>query len=127
MSGRNREHPTNLTQTVVSLIWFMYNFSTFSFSIYSSKWLSIILGSKAPLWQSFAWSALTNVFYLPGSFAGAYVSDWIGPKHCLAYGVFAQGVVGFIMTAAYAQLATAQNVAALLWYTGEFCTLLGRP
>jgi MFS family permease len=99
---------------VVSLIWFMYNFSTYSFNLYSSAWIKIIVGDNVPLWQTFAWSTLVNVFYLPGSFAGAYISDWIGPKHCLTYGVLAQGVVGFIMSGAYAQLATSQHVAAFV-------------
>ncbi|KAL1985985.1 hypothetical protein VTN96DRAFT_7120 [Rasamsonia emersonii] len=109
--------------TIVSLIWFIYNFSSYSFSIYSSKWISIILGDDAPLWKSFAWSALTNVFYLPGSFAGAFMSDWIGPKACLAWGVFLQGVVGFIMSGCYQWLATPQNVAAFVVVYGIFLSL----
>jgi MFS family permease len=39
----------------VSLIWFMYDFSAYSFSIYSSAWLAIILPKTAPLWKSFGW------------------------------------------------------------------------
>jgi hypothetical protein len=46
--------------------------------------------------------------------AGAFLSDWIGPKQTLAWGVFAQGVVGFIMTAAYKQLGTSEYVAAFV-------------
>jgi hypothetical protein len=92
----------------------MYNFSTYSFNIYSSKWLKLILGDSAPMWQIFGWSALTNVFYLPGSFAGAYVSDWIGPKACLAIGVLLQGIVGFIMAGCYGILATKEHVAAFV-------------
>lgn len=66
------------------------------------------------MWKSFAWSALTNVFYLPGSFGGAFLSDWIGPKACLAWGVLLQGVVGFIMSGCYQWLATPQYVAAFV-------------
>lgn len=77
-------------------------------------WIKLIVGSSIPLWQTFGWATLVNVFYLPGSFAGAYVSDWIGPKYCLIWGVLAQGVVGFIMSGAYAQLATLQNVGAFV-------------
>ncbi|EED23306.1 MFS phospholipid transporter (Git1), putative [Talaromyces stipitatus ATCC 10500] len=108
---------------VVSLIWFTYDFSSFSFSIYSTKWLDIIIGDSAPLWQSFAWSILTNTFYLPGSIAGAYLADWVGPKQTLAWGVFAQGVVGFIMTAAYKQLGTPEYVAAFVVVFGIFSAL----
>jgi hypothetical protein len=92
----------------------MYNFSSYSFSIYSSKWLSIILGDSAPLWKSLGWSTVINCFYLPGSIFGAFVSDWIGPKDCLAWGVLAQGCVGFIMSGCYQYLATPQNVAAFV-------------
>ena len=35
-----------------------------------------------------------NLFYIPGSFIGAFLSDWIGPKYCLALGVFLQGRPG---------------------------------
>jgi MFS family permease len=98
----------------VSLVWFIYNFSAYSFNIYSSSWLSVILGDSAPLWKIFAWSCLTNVFYLPGSFFGAWVSDWIGPRACLALGVALQGIVGFIMSGCYGFLATAKNVAAFV-------------
>jgi MFS family permease len=47
--------------TVVSLIWFIYDFSAYSFGIYSSAWLALILPSTAPLWKSFGWC----VFFTP--------------------------------------------------------------
>ncbi|OKL56184.1 hypothetical protein UA08_08444 [Talaromyces atroroseus] len=108
---------------VVSAIWFIYDFSSFSFGIFSSKWLAIIIGDSAPLWQSFAWSILTYTFYLPGSFAGAFLSDIFGPKQTLAWGVFLQGVVGFIMVGAYKQLATPEYVAAFVVVFGIFSAL----
>jgi MFS family permease len=40
---------------VVSLIWFIYDFSAYSFGIYSSAWLALILPKSAPLWKSFGW------------------------------------------------------------------------
>jgi hypothetical protein len=108
--------PAGLTdmQTVVSLIWFIYDFSAYSFNIYSSKWLSIILGDNAPLWKSFGWTTVTNAFYIPGSFLGALASDWIGPRNTLALGVGLQGIVGFIMSGCYEYLATPKNVAAFV-------------
>ena len=45
--------------TVVSLIWFIYDFSAYSFGIYSSAWLALILPSTAPLWKSFGWFVAT--------------------------------------------------------------------
>jgi MFS family permease len=45
-----------------------------------------------------------NLFYIPGSFFGAFLSDWIGPRYCLALGVALQGIVGFIMSGLYGHL-----------------------
>ncbi|KAA8644338.1 hypothetical protein EYZ11_001647 [Aspergillus tanneri] len=109
--------------TVVSLIWFIYDFSAYSFNIYSSKWLSIILGDSAPLWKSFGWATVTNSFYIPGSFLGALSSDWIGPRNTLALGVGLQGIIGFIMSGCYEYLATPKNVAAFVVVFGIFSAL----
>jgi hypothetical protein len=49
----------------VSTIWFIYDFSTYSFGLYSSSWLVIILGPSAPLWKSFGWNTVINLFYVP--------------------------------------------------------------
>ena len=49
-------------------------------------------------------NSVINLFYIPGSFLGAFVSDWIGPKYCLALGVLLQGLVGFIMAGIYDHL-----------------------
>ncbi|KKK20295.1 MFS phospholipid transporter (Git1) [Aspergillus rambellii] len=97
---------------VVSLIWFIYDFSAYSFGIYSSQWLYIIIGDSAPLWVTLGWNTVINVFYLPGSLLGALLSDWMGPRNTLALGVFLQGAVGFIMTGCYPYLNTNEYVAA---------------
>ena len=54
------------------------------------------------------------LFYLPGAFTGAFMSDWIGPGNTLVLGAGLQGVVGFIMAGCYEYLATAKNVAAFV-------------
>ncbi|MCJ1229684.1 hypothetical protein MMC12_006353 [Toensbergia leucococca] len=108
---------------LVSVIWFIYDFQSYSFGIYSSAWIDIIIGSDAPLWQTFGWNTLVNVFYLPGAIFGAFLSDWIGPRYALAIGVFAQGVVGFIMSAAYPELDTAKNVGGFVVVYGIFLSL----
>ena len=100
--------------SIVSLIWFIYDFSGYSFSIYSSSWLTIILGDTAPLWKTFGWNTVINLFYIPGAVGGAFLSDWIGPRLALGYGVAAQGIVGFIMTAAYSKLNTPKNVGGFV-------------
>ncbi|KAL3455395.1 major facilitator superfamily domain-containing protein [Aspergillus heterothallicus] len=105
---------------VVSLIWFIYDFSAYSFSIYSSAWISILLGDSYPLWKSFGWNTVVNLFYIPGSVAGAFASDWLGPRKTLAIGVALQGVIGFIMAGCYKYLNTPDNVAAFVVVYGIF-------
>jgi hypothetical protein len=55
-----------------------------------------------------------NLFYIPGAIIGSFISDWIGPKAALGWGVLLQGIVGFIMAGAYAHLARAANVAGFV-------------
>ncbi|KAI4211176.1 MAG: hypothetical protein LQ351_005974 [Letrouitia transgressa] len=109
--------------TIVSLIWFIYDFSAYSFSIYSSQWISLILGDDTALWKSFGWNTVVNVFYLPGAIGGAFLSDWIGPRHALSIGVFLQGLVGFLMAGLYSILDTKANVAGFVVVYGIFLSL----
>ncbi|KAJ5669664.1 Glycerophosphodiester transporter GIT2 [Penicillium macrosclerotiorum] len=108
---------------VVSLIWFIYDFSSYSFGLYSSAWIEIITGDNAPMWKTFGWTTLTYCFYLPGCTLGAFVSDWIGPRKTLAIGVLLQGIVGFIMSGCYKYLATSANVAGFVVVYGIFLAL----
>lgn len=108
---------------LVSLIWFIYDFSAYSFSIYSSSWLLLILGDTAPLWKTFAWNTLLNTFYLPGAIGGAFLSDWIGPRYALAIGVGLQGLVGFLMAGLYSTLNTPAHVAGFVVVYGIFLSL----
>lgn len=109
--------------TVVSLVWFLYNFSVYAFNIYSSEWINTIQGENAPLWKALGWSTLANLFYIPGSVTGAFVSDWIGPRNTLALGVLLQAVVGFIMSGCYKWLSMPKNVAAFVVVYGIFSSL----
>ncbi|APA08689.1 hypothetical protein SS1G_02429 [Sclerotinia sclerotiorum 1980 UF-70] len=108
---------------IVSLIWFIYDFSTYSFGIYSSKILSNIYGDSAPLSQSFGWNTVINLFYIPGAILGSFFSDWIGPRYALAIGVTLQGVVGFIMSGLYPVLSKVKNVPAFVVVYGIFLSL----
>ncbi|PFH56413.1 hypothetical protein XA68_16545 [Ophiocordyceps unilateralis] len=105
----------------VSLIWFLYDFSTYAFGIYASSILSAIYGDNAPLTTVFGWNTVINMFYLPGTMLGALVSDWLGPKYTLIGGVTVQAVVGFIMAAVYDSIS--RNVAAFAVVYGLFLTL----
>ncbi|OQV04005.1 hypothetical protein CLAIMM_08959 [Cladophialophora immunda] len=109
--------------TVISIIWFVYNFSAYSFGIFSSAWLVFILPTDAPLWKNFGMATAINSFWIPGSFFGAFLADWIGPKWCLISGVLLQGIVGFAMTGAYSELNHPSRVAGFIILTGIFMAL----
>jgi MFS family permease len=109
--------------TIVSLIWFIYDFSGYSFSLFSSTIVSNLLGKDAALWKSFGWTTVIYLFYLPGCIGGCFVSDWLGPKMTLGIGVLAQGCVGFIMAGVYGHLAQPSNVAGFVIVYGLFLAL----
>ena len=99
---------------------FIYDFSSYSFTIYSSSWLVFLLPADAPLWKSFGWSTVINLFYIPGAGLGAFVSDWLGPKRALALGVILQGAVGFLMSGIYEHLDHPGQVGGFVVIFGIF-------
>jgi len=103
---------------VVSTIWFIYDYSSYAFGTYSAPNIDNVLGADAALWKTFGWNTVLNLFYIPGAFAGSFISDWIGPRKTLAYGVAAQAIVGFLMAGLYPILAVPKNI-------GGFCVLYG--
>ncbi|RTE82418.1 hypothetical protein BHE90_003070 [Fusarium euwallaceae] len=105
----------------VSLVWFLYNFSSYAFGIYSSSILSGIYGEDAPLTTVFGWNTVVNMFYLPGTLIGAFVSDWLGPRYTLALGVTLQAIVGFIMAGVYDKISN--HIAAFAVVFGIFQAL----
>lgn len=108
----------------VSLIWFIYDFSAYSFGIYSSTILANIFDSStSPLTTIFGWNTVINLFYIPGTMLGAPLSDRLGPRRALAIGVLLQAVVGFVMAGSYARLARPQMVGAFTTVYGIFLSL----
>ncbi|EHA49017.1 hypothetical protein MCOR27_009562 [Pyricularia oryzae] len=108
---------------IVSLIWFIYDFLTYAFGIYSSTILANIFPEGQALTIVFGWNTVINLFYIPGTMLGAPLSDKIGPRYALAAGVSAQAVIGFIMAALYPHLAQASNVAAFAVVYGIFLSM----
>lgn len=106
---------------VVSLIWFIYDFSAYSFGIYSSQILARVINDGDNLHEVFGWNVVFNLFYMPGAFLGAYAADYLGPRLTLAIGVGLQGIIGFIMAALYEHLS--KHVAAFVVVFGIFMTL----
>jgi MFS family permease len=105
----------------ISIIWFLYDFSSYAFGIYSSDILSGIYGDGNLLTTVFGWNTVINMFYLPGTMFGAFVSDWIGPKYTLIGGVLIQSVVGYIMAGVYGKIVN--NIAGFAVMYGIFLTL----
>ncbi|TAQ83033.1 hypothetical protein B7494_g8643 [Chlorociboria aeruginascens] len=101
---------------VVSLIWFMYDFSVYSFGIYSPTIVKGVIGPDASLAASFGWNTVINLFYIPGAMLGSVFSDWVGPRYGLAIGITLQALVGFIMAGLYGTLKN---------HIGAFCVVYG--
>lgn len=105
---------------IVSLLWFIYNFSSYAFSIYSTTIIGSII-PDADIYKTFGWSVVFNLFYIPGSFLGAISADYIGPRLTFALGVGLQGIIGFIMSGLYGHLK--KHIAGFVVVYGIFSTL----
>jgi MFS family permease len=97
-------------------------FSSYAFGIYSSTIVYAIIGD-APLYQTFGWNTVINLFYIPGAMLGGPASDWLGPRYTLVLGVTLQAVVGYIMAGLYGTLAQPSNIAAFAIVYGIFLSL----
>ncbi|KTW30238.1 hypothetical protein T552_04079 [Pneumocystis carinii B80] len=88
---------------VISLVWFIYNFTAYSFGIYFSPLLQSISRDMS-LSQIFGWTTFIYLSYVVGSFFGAFATDYFEPKDVLAFGVFMQFIFGFIIAGLYSKL-----------------------
>ncbi|SCU88869.1 LAMI_0D11606g1_1 [Lachancea mirantina] len=107
--------------TIVSIIWFIYDFSSYSFGTYSSIILDTVLGDDASLTKSFGWNIVFNLFYIPGAFLGAIFADYWGPRNTLVVGVTLQAVLGFIMAGCLEHLR--KHIGGFVVVFGIFSTL----
>lgn len=89
--------------TIVSIVWFIYDFSAYSFGLYSLYILTEIIPGD-DIYKSWGWNVVFVLFYIPGSFLGGYATDFFGPRLTLFGGLLAQAIVGFGMTAGYSHL-----------------------
>lgn len=109
-----------LRLTIVSIIWWIYDFSAYAFGIYSSPILNTIIKDN-DLYKTFGWNVVLNLFYLPGSFLGAFSTDYIGPRLTLVLGIFLQAIVGYIMAGLYSKLQA--EIGAFVVVYGIFLSL----
>ncbi|ODV59561.1 Git1p [Ascoidea rubescens DSM 1968] len=102
---------------IVSLVWFIYNFSVYAFGIYATFIIHKIT-SDGNLYKTFGFNILLNFFYILGSFPGCFVSDYLGPRLTLVLGAFLQSIIGYIMASCYASLL--KNIGAFVFVYGMF-------
>lgn len=88
----------------ISFTWFIYDFITYPFGIYSSTVVDTITGGNTSLGVVFGWATVINLFYMPGTIGGAFVVDYLGPKRTMILGLALQAIIGFIMSGLYVQL-----------------------
>lgn len=105
----------------ISLIWFLYDFIVYPFSIYSSTILDRVTGGNESLTVIFGWNVVINLFYMPGTFGGAFILDYLGPKYTLVVSLLLQAVIGFIMSGLYERLTS--HIAAFAVVYGIFLSL----
>jgi MFS family permease len=102
----------------ISLAWFIYDFITYPFGLYSSTITDAVVGKNASLTVVFGWSVVINLFYIPGTVIGAFVVDYLGPKKTMITGLLAQAVIGFIMSGLYTRIS--KEIAAFAVVYGIF-------
>ncbi|KAG0663259.1 hypothetical protein C6P46_002849 [Rhodotorula mucilaginosa] len=105
----------------LSIAWFIYDFITYPFGLFSSVIVDTITGSSTKLTTVLAWNLVINAFYLPGAITGAFTMDWLKPKRQLIIGLVLQGIVGFAMSGAYTQLT--QHIAGFAVLYGLFLSM----
>lgn len=104
--------------TMISLVWFIYDFISFPFGLFSSLIVKEVLGSSAPLWRIFGWNALITTLGLPGAIIGAWLADVIGPKKTFIIALSLQIIIGFIMGGLFSKLR--EHIAAFVVVYGLF-------
>lgn len=105
---------------IISLIWWIYDFSAYAFGIYSSTIFNVII-PDGDMYKTFGWNVVFNLFYIPGAFLGALAADYFGPRVTLTVGVFLQAIVGYIMAGLFEHLS--KHIAAFVVVYGIFATL----
>lgn len=88
---------------ITGSIWFLYDFVSYSFGIFSNTILSIAVPGNS-LMQTWCWNIVLYVFYPFGALVGAFLVDRLGRRYTMASGFFAAAVLGIIVGALAPQL-----------------------
>ncbi|KAJ3560297.1 hypothetical protein NP233_g10928 [Leucocoprinus birnbaumii] len=125
----------------ISVLWFLYDFIVYPVREYfgnGSPWLvtggtdsltvvfgwNVVIKQVAPKLQTLCLLTTTvmiSLFYMPGTFGGAFLLDYIGPKYTLVISLLLQAVIGFIMSGLYEKLTS--HIAAFAVVYGIFLSL----
>ncbi|CDR46456.1 CYFA0S23e01156g1_1 [Cyberlindnera fabianii] len=105
---------------IVSLIWFIYDYSAYAFGLFSSYVLANVM-DDSDLYQVFGWNVVINLFYIPGAFLGAIAADYFGPRLTLIIGVTCQSIIGYAMAGSFETLQ--HSTAGFVVLYGIFMTL----
>ncbi|KAK7712214.1 hypothetical protein SLS57_007890 [Botryosphaeria dothidea] len=103
-----------------SATWFLYNYVSIPFGIFSSTVTSRVNASDS-LIKSLGWGVVINCFYIPGPFLGGYLSDKIGRRQTMCLGFALQAGLGFILGGANKQIQSVFPLFVVLY--GLFLTL----
>lgn len=106
---------------IVSIIWFLYDFSSYAFGTYSSIIIGLVLPKDAPLYKNFGWNVVFNLFYMPGSIVGALLSDYFGPRLVISVGLIVQAAIGFALAGSLDHLK--RHIVGFVFMYGVFITL----
>ncbi|KAF8887370.1 major facilitator superfamily domain-containing protein [Infundibulicybe gibba] len=64
----------------ISFVWFLYDFITYPFGLFSSTIVNNITGGNEALSVVLGWNVVINLFFVPGTVGGAFVMDYLGPR-----------------------------------------------
>lgn len=78
----------------------VYDGITYPFGMYAGD-ITDGANPNPTLYTTLGWGCLVNFFYVPGAFVGAWLSDWMGPKRCMIFGLVMQAIFGFALSGAY--------------------------
>ncbi|WRT67676.1 uncharacterized protein IL334_004648 [Kwoniella shivajii] len=103
----------------VSITWFLYDWITYPFGLYATP-ITDVADPNGTLYTSIGWGTLINFFYVPGTLAGAFVVDYLGPKYTMIFGLCCQALIGFILSGTYNLLTEPGRIAGFAILYGLF-------
>jgi hypothetical protein len=114
--------------SVVGLIWFIYDFCSYSFSNFSDDIIAnffLATGQPNILWKNIGWGCFMNFWYMPGALLGSWLADVgvIGPKKQLIGALILQGIIGIGIAGGARTLDTANALGGFVILNGIFLAL----